>query len=275
MRFKHMKYFIVLFSAFIIVSCSPKPYKEAEKIQTAKMEEVTASIVVNPAPMVLDSSGNAIPSAYIPTVNFGARKPFYVIIHHTAQDSLAQTIKTFTMESTQVSAHYVIGRDGFLVQMLNDELRAWHAGAGKWGNITDMNSCSIGIELDNNGREPFAEAQINTLLLLLAKLKKDYNIPTANFIGHGDIAPKRKADPSILFPWDVLAKNGFGLWYDLPDMPPPVNFDEEAALKRIGYDTTDMAAAIVAFKRHFTKTDLFPILSTWDRCILYNLYKKY
>lgn len=264
---------IIAFSA-----CSPKvkhKYKEAQKKQETIVSEVADKLVVHAAPVLIDSLGNQIPSSFIPAVNFGARKPSFVIIHHTAQDSIQQTIKTFTLERTQVSAHYVIGRDGFLLQMLSDELRAWHAGSGKWGNMRDMNSCSIGIELDNNGFEPFSDAQINTLLLLLAKLKKDYNIPTANFIGHSDIAPKRKTDPSILFPWEKLAKSGFGLWYDAPDQLPPANFDVESALRRIGYDVSDLPAAIIAFKRHFVQKDLIPLMSTWDLCVLYNLYRKY
>lgn len=274
-RMKLKKFAEILLVSFLMVSCTPKVYKEAQKKQEEKVHEVVEKLAVNNAPVVLDTLGNQIPSGFIPAVNFGSRKPFYVIIHHTAQDSIQQTIKTFTLERTQVSAHYVIGRDGYLLQMLSDELRAWHAGAGKWGNITDMNSCSIGIELDNNGREPFSEMQINTLLLLLGKLKKDYNIPTANFIGHGDIAPKRKSDPSILFPWERLARAGFGLWYDAPDALPPINFDVETALRRIGYDVSDLPAAIVAFKRHFVQQDLIPLMSSWDKCVLYNLYRKY
>jgi N-acetylmuramoyl-L-alanine amidase len=154
-------------------------------------------------------------------------------------------------------------------------LRAWHAGASKWGNNFDMNSCSIGIELDNNGIEPFSKEQINSLLILLAKLKTTYNIPASNFIGHSDVAPKRKADPSILFPWKKLADNGFGLWYDIPNLPPPANFDVENALRRIGYDTRDLPAAIIAFKRHFVQIELSPEMTDWDKCVLYNLYKKY
>ncbi|RRN76675.1 N-acetylmuramoyl-L-alanine amidase [Pseudoxanthomonas sp. SGD-10] len=273
MRF--LKYTTITFAVCVLYSCSPKSYKQAHKIQEEKIHEVTTKLVENPAPTLVDTAGNTIPASFIPAVNFGVRKPFYVMIHHTAQDSLAQTVKTFTLQHTQVSAHYVIGRDGFLVQMLSDELRAWHAGAGKWGNITDMNSCSIGIELDNNGSEPFTDAQINTLLLLLDKLKKDYNIPTANFIGHSDYSPKRKADPSIYFPWEKLARNGFGLWWDAPDELPPADFDVESALRRIGYDTSDLPAAIVAFKRHFVQKDLIPLMSTWDKCVLYNLYRKF
>ena len=261
--------------ATFIAACSPKPFEEAKRIQEVKVQEVMQKMDTNNAPELKDSLGKLLKTSYIPTVNFSSRRPNFVVIHHTAQDSLAQTIRTFTLERTQVSAHYVVGRDGEVVQMLNDELRAWHAGASKWGNITDMNSCSIGIELDNNGTEPFTDNQINSLMVLLTKLKTTYAIPAANFIGHADIAPKRKPDPSILFPWQKLADSGFGLWYDIPNLSPPTNFDVENALKRIGYDTVDMNAAIIAFKRHFVTLDLNPVMSEWDKCVLYNLYRKY
>jgi N-acetylmuramoyl-L-alanine amidase len=101
-----------------------------------------------PEGQMIDSLNNE--QYFVGTVNMGMRKPNYVIIHHTAQNSTEQTLKTFTIARTAVSAHYVIGRDGKVVQMVNDFLRAQHAGLGKWGTITDMNSCSIGIELDNN-----------------------------------------------------------------------------------------------------------------------------
>jgi N-acetylmuramoyl-L-alanine amidase len=159
--------------------------------------------------------------------------------------------------------------------MVNDYLRANHAGVGKWGSVTDMNSCSIGIEIDNNGSEPFTDPQINSLLLLLAQLKKNYNIPQANFIGHQDFAPKRKPDPGPLFPWKKLAQNGFGYWSDEILELPPDNFDYTIALKLIGYDTSDVNAAIVAFKRHFVQTDSTPQLSQLDLNVLYNVYQKY
>lgn len=227
-------------------------------------------------PVVLaDSLGAPIPSDFVGTVNFNLRKPNYVILHHTAQDSLAQTIRTFSLVRTQVSAHYVVGRDGKVVHMLNDYLRSWHAGVSKWGNVTDMNSCSIGIEIDNNGIEPFSDAQMKSLLTLLSYLKKTYNIPAANFIGHSDIAPGRKTDPSARFPWKMLANSGFGYWSDDILELAPENFDYATALRLMGYDTRNLSAAIKAFKLHFIQTDVSPQLSQLDLNVLYNVYKKY
>lgn len=222
-------------------------------------------------PIVLS---NGISTEWISTVNFNLRKPNYIIIHHTAQDSLAQTLKTFTMTKPQVSAHYVIADDGKVVQMVNDYLRAWHAGNATWGKNSDINSASIGIELDNNGFEPFSDNQIISLLALLTKLKTTYNIPTQNIIGHSDIAPSRKTDPSKLFPWKLLAINEFGIWPDDVLEPAPVNFNVEQALRIIGYNTKNISAAIAAFKLHFIQTEVDSVLNEKTINTIYSVYKK-
>ena len=213
---------------------------------------------------------------YASAMHYDVRKPSFVMIHHTSQANLAQTIRTFQLPHTKVSSHYVIGRDGRVVQMLNDYLRGWHAGRGKWGAITDMNSVSIGIELDNNGKEPFPDAQINSLLVLLDTLKTKYSIPQKNFIGHADFAPGRKDDPNVFFPWQLLAERGFGIWYN-PNylVAPPMNFNPIDALKLMGYDMTNQEAAIKSFKRKYIKSDLTGILTEKDKAVLYDLYRKY
>jgi N-acetylmuramoyl-L-alanine amidase len=106
-------------------------------------------------------------------------------------------------------------------------------------------------------------------------LKRTYNIPTANFIGHQDWAPKRKPDPGPLFPWKIMAKFGIGIWSDDVLELAPSTFDYATALRLIGYDTSDLPAAIVAFKRHFVQIDSTPQLSQLDLNVLYNVYKKY
>lgn len=251
-----------------VVNNSPKVYK-------TQIDSLLDIVKIKDTVRLADSVGMMVPSEFVATVNFNLRKPNYVIIHHTAQDSMQQTLNTFTLTRTQVSAHYVVSRDGKVYHMLNDYLRSWHAGVSKWGSVTDMNSSSIGIELDNNGVQPFQEAQIKSLVLLLAKIKKAYNIPTANFIGHGDIAPGRKTDPSAYFPWKTLAKNGFGYWSDeVLELAPPT-FDYMAALRIIGYDTSNLPAAIKAFKLHFIQTDVTPQLTQLDLNVLCNVAKKY
>jgi len=209
-------------------------------------------------------------------IHYDWRKPSYVMIHHTSQNSTAQTIRTFQLPHTKVSSHYVIGRDGRVVQMLNDYMRGWHAGRGKWGQISDMNSVSIGIELDNNGFDAFPEAQISALMTLLDTLKSRYSIPQLNFIGHSDFAPGRKDDPNVLFPWDKLAARGFGIWYNESYlMPAPATFNPYDALKLMGYDMKNPEAVIRAFKKKYVRTDLTAVLTDRDKAILYDLYRKY
>lgn len=216
------------------------------------------------------------PSEWIQSPHFNLRKPNYVIIHHTFQDSIQQTIRTFSVPHTKVSSHYIIGKDGRVVQMLNDFDRAWHAGNSRWGGVTDINSSSIGIELDNNGSDAFPDEQIMSLLLLLDKLKEKYYIPRLNFIGHADIAPTRKNDPHVKFPWKLLADKGFGIWYDTNSLvDPPPSFNPIDAMKIMGYDMRKPKSAIEAFKRKFIVSEVNDELTDYDKKVLYNLYLKY
>lgn len=300
-------YFLTLI--VVISSCSTNPYKKSEKSYKEQLHNYTETISkMEPAKLATDSTTitelpppppvepatfdplalykdtlsikkpillpNGITSEWISTVNFNLRKPNFIILHHTAQDSLAQTLKTFTKTASQVSAHYIISDDGRVVQMVNDYLRAWHAGNSIWGKNTDINSASIGIELDNNGSEPFSDKQIISLLALLTKLKKDYNIPTQNIIAHSDIAPTRKKDPSPLFPWKLLAINGFGLWPDEVLEPAPADFNAEQGLRIIGYNTKNLSSAITAFKLHYIQTEVNAVLDEKTRNTIYSIYKK-
>jgi N-acetylmuramoyl-L-alanine amidase len=299
---KHFYYLIFL--AVIVTSCSTNPYKKSEKVYDSQMNSLKEAIskkeatsLTSESSIIIDSVvyryknqlqnlkdtlsktdtnllSNNIKSEWVGTVNFNLRKPNFIIIHHTAQDSLQKTLRTFTLQKTKVSAHYVVSRDGKVVHMLNDYLRAWHAGNGSWGKNTDINSSSIGIELDNNGTEAFSDTQINSLLALLTKLKKDYNIPTPNIIGHSDIAPTRKVDPSALFPWKLLALNGFGLWPDEELPCAPSDFNVEQGLQVIGYSTKNYSAAISAFKLHFIQTEINDVLDEKTINTIYSIYKK-
>ncbi|SEL80815.1 N-acetylmuramoyl-L-alanine amidase [Parapedobacter koreensis] len=274
----------------VVSACSANRYAKTNK-QYKQQVKVLAEQIRQPLPyatprlgVTYDTSGVATVSEgpqakrdaqWVGAIHFNLRKPNYVIIHHTAQDSLEQTLHTFTVPHSEVSAHYVIGRHGEVYQLLNDYVRGWHAGAGKWGSVTDLNSVSLGIELDNNGNEPFSDPQIYSLLNVLDTLKRKYNIPTANFIAHSDIAPTRKEDPSAFFPWKRLAERGFGLWPHEEELTvPPENFNPMDALRIIGYDTRDEAAAIKAFKLHYVQRDTSAELTDYDLQVLYALYRK-
>ncbi|MGX5818805.1 N-acetylmuramoyl-L-alanine amidase [Chitinophaga lutea] len=263
-------------TAVLLAACSPQPYKQTNKVYTRQAKQLAS--VVRQQPDVIRVDSVAATSWWAGTVNFNLRKPNYVIIHHTAQQSCAQTLRTFTLERTQVSAHYVICEDGTIHHMLNDYLRAWHGGVSRWGSLTDINSASIGIELDNDGYEPFGDRQIRSLLVLLDTLKHRYNVPASNFIGHGDIAPRRKNDPSAKFPWQLLAEKGFGIWYgDTTSIQVPDYFSTVQGLRLVGYDTRDTTVAIQAFKRHFTPADSLSApgsLGESGRKILYSILQQ-
>ncbi len=264
--------FFFLIAAGIFISCSTRPYASTNRSYKKQAKALAKELRANPT---YQDSGLQLSPSWVGTINFNMRKPNFVIIHHTAQNSCDQTLRTFTLKRTAVSSHYVICEDGTVHHMLNDYLRAWHGGISKWGNNTDINSSSIGIELDNNGFEYFDERQINSLMQLLATLKKRHGIPAANFIGHGDIAPTRKNDPNWRFPWKQLADRGYGLWYnDTTNITLPANFDRLAALRIIGFDIKDTTAAIVGFKRHWLQ-DTTKGLNENHLKVLYQLYKKY
>jgi N-acetylmuramoyl-L-alanine amidase len=225
---------------------------------------------------LVDSAGLTYSGEWVGTPNMGLRRPNFVIIHYTANNSCEQTLQEFTTPGgREASAHYVICKDGTVHHMLNDLLRSHHAGDSKWGNNTDLNSSSIGIELDNSGYLSFTEAQINSLTTLLDRLKAAYKIPDANFIGHADIAPARKVDPGSKFPWKELSGKGFGLWWDdTTNVQVPDNFDYLMGLRIIGYDISYPASAVAAFKRHFM-ADNSNTMNAAVRKIIYVLYRKF
>jgi N-acetylmuramoyl-L-alanine amidase len=274
-KINRMKYIfpgicLALAGFFMLQACAPygktnRDYKKKVKAYAKLLREYP----------VEDSAGLPWASSWVGTTNFSMRRPNYVIIHHTAQNSCEQTLRTFTLPRTQVSSHYVICKDGTVHHMLNDLLRGHHAGAGKWGNATDINSSSIGIEIDNNGFETFTEAQITSLLGVLERLKNAYSIPVANFIGHSDIAPGRKVDPNRNFPWQRLAEKGFGYWYDTTQVLVDSTFNPMQALRVIGYDIRNQKNAIQSFKLHFVPADSTWLITDSDKKILADLVTKY
>ena len=267
-----MKNAIYVFLCLLVFSCMTGPYKTTNKVYKKQARQFARTISkIN----LTDTIGLQKADYWAGTSNFNLRKPNIVVIHHTAQNSCEQTLKTFTIPKTQVSAHYVICEDGTIHHMLNDYLRAWHAGSGRWGNISDVNSSSIGIELDNDGFEAFKEPQMLALEKLLAVLKKTYGIPNVNFIAHADLAPTRKNDPNVTFDWERLAKNGYGTWYsDTSKITLPTDFNVHHTLKMIGYHCPDSAALIKTVKRKYLKQDTNTPLNPSDHKIIYAVWKE-
>ena len=151
-----------------------------------------------------------------PSPNFGERRdgafPDMVVLHYTAMESAGAALARLSSNDHEVSAHYLISETGEVFSMVPEEKRAWHAGAGQWGMVTDVNSRSIGIELANTGFAPFSEPQMAALEGVLADIMKRWAIRPERIIGHSDMAPGRKIDPGLRFDWRRLALGGLSIW---------------------------------------------------------------
>ena len=173
-----------------------------------------------------------------PSPNCGPRRggaqPDMVVLHYTAMPSAEAALERLCDPSAEVSAHYLIAEDGRLFQMVGEELRAWHAGAGCWGGVTDVNSRSIGIELANTGTAPFPEPQMAALEGLLRGILARWSIPPERVIAHSDMAPARKSDPGRHFDWRRLARQGLSVW-PRPGTAAPDEAAFRTALQAFGY----------------------------------------
>ena len=160
-----------------------------------------------------------------------------IVLHYTAMSGCAAAVSRLCDPEFEVSAHYLIGADGAVIQMVDERMRALHAGAGHWAGITDVNSRSIGIELDNDGRSPFPAPQMAALHRLLPGIMHRWSILPERVIGHSDMAPDRKADPGPLFDWQGLADAGLSVWPNQGQVavPPVDRAAFHAALRRFGY----------------------------------------
>ena len=146
--------------------------------------------------------------------NFGSRpnkEIDTIVIHYTEMASEMAAIQKLCDPDAIVSAHYVIAKSGEIFQLVEDEKRAHHAGQSWWQGRNNVNDFSIGIELDNNGNEPFTPDLMNSLILLCLHLVEKYQIQPFNIVAHSDIAPLRKIDPGIYFDWLRLADNKIGI----------------------------------------------------------------
>ncbi|WP_418592225.1 N-acetylmuramoyl-L-alanine amidase [Ponticoccus sp. (in: a-proteobacteria)] len=171
-----------------------------------------------------------------------------VVLHYTAMQSAEAARARLCAPEVEVSAHYLIAEDGRTWQMVEEERRAWHAGAGAWGAVRDVNSHSIGIELANRGDHPFPEPQMRALEGLLAPMLARWSIPPERVVGHSDTAIARKIDPGPRFDWHRLARRGLSVW---PAPASPGDFLRDCA--RFGYDSAQAGAeeVLCAFRLRF------------------------
>ncbi len=181
-----------------------------------------------------------------------------LVLHYTGMRTATEALDRLTDPEARVSAHYVVEEDGTVWRLVDEKARAWHAGISAWRGETDINGRSVGIELVNPGHEfgyrPFPGAQIEALIELTKSILERHPIPPRNVVGHADIAPARKMDPGELFDWPRLAAAGIGLW---PAGGQKAGAGGHAAeLGGIGYDTTELPAAVTAFQRRFRPSSI-------------------
>ncbi len=178
-----------------------------------------------------------------PSPNFGPRRdglqPSLIVIHYTAMDNAEVALDRLCDPEAQVSAHYLIGVCGTVWQMVREEDRAWHAGAGEWRGKDDINSRSIGVELDNKGDHPFAQPQMDALERLLPRIMDRWAIAPDGVIGHSDMAPGRKSDPGAKFDWPRLENQRLAQRRGYAKSPEIASMDEFRARARDAGFTSD------------------------------------
>ncbi len=207
-----------------------------------------------------------------PSPNHGDRRGqeiSLIVLHYTAMTSAEAALKALSDPKREVSAHYLIGADGSLWQLVEDDRRAWHAGAGSWQGVDDVNSRSIGIELDNDGFSPFSAALMNRLEELLVTLLKRYDLPPSAVIAHSDLAPGRKIDPGQRFDWCRMARQGLAVW---PDAAAPGDFAAHA--RAVGYpEEAGEEELLASFRMRFRPGHSGPLDDT-DRALAAGLVSK-
>lgn len=194
------------------------------------------------------------------------KRPAILLLHYTGLPTLARSLEVLASPECKVSCHYVVAEDGTVIQMVPEAMRAWHAGVAYWAGETDINSLSIGIEIQNPGHAAgypdFPGQQMRAVEALAGDICTRHAIAADRVLAHSDVAPDRKCDPGEKFDWASLSRSGTGLWV----APAPLTPAEAATpageaqqlLAAYGYPvpktgTFDLATTQVirAFQRHF------------------------
>lgn len=189
---------------------------------------------------------SALVAAVVPSANHEPRRlgaPDMLLLHYTGVATAAQAIDWLARPESKVSCHYVVDEAGAITQMVPEGLRAWHAGVASWQGETDVNSCSIGIEIHNaghaDGYPEFPDAQISSVIALCRDIVTRNAIQPARVLAHSDVAPLRKIDPGEKFPWRRLAEAGIGIWVAAP-----------ADVADLGYGPGSGGPAVAKAQRH-------------------------
>ncbi|HEY1473271.1 MAG TPA: N-acetylmuramoyl-L-alanine amidase [Pseudolabrys sp.] len=214
----------------------------------------------------------------VPSPNHDERRqgrvPDLILLHYTGMRTGEAALQRLCAPDSSVSSHYVVFEDGRIVQCVPEERRTWHAGVSSWAGESDINSCSIGIEIVNPGHEfgysAFPLRQIAAVISICRSIiTRRGPISADRILGHSDVAPLRKQDPGEKFPWDLLSDSGIGHWVrpaplnlDGPTLSPGERGEPVARLQRTlqgyGYGIEETGSyddatrqVVAAFQRHF------------------------
>lgn len=233
------------------------------------------------APDLISAPDSALVADLCPSPNVEPRlrglTPSILIFHYTGLPTMQRSLEVLSRADCKVSCHYVVDVDGRIVQMVAEGMRAWHAGVSSWHGETDINSASIGIEIQNPGHQlgypDFPDAQMRAVIALARDICGRHGIARERVLAHSDIAPSRKIDPGEKFDWARLAAEGVGFWLPPEAVDPqdqgagagvgagadtPAVAEARRLLRRYGYGVaaegpfdTDLAFVIRAFQLHF------------------------
>jgi N-acetylmuramoyl-L-alanine amidase len=222
------------------------------------------------------TSDSPLVSRIHPAVNREPRRggfsPDLLLLHYTGMASAEAAIQWLAVGESKVSCHYVVDEAGLITQMVPEELRAWHAGLSRWHGVDDINSCSIGIEIQNTGHgagyPDFPEPQMTAVEALCLDIIRRYGIAPQRVLAHSDVAPRRKIDPGEKFDWARLAAAGVGHWVPPHPISAGAVFEQgsegddvmrlQQRLRAYGYGIEptgkfdgDTEIVVKAFQRHF------------------------
>jgi N-acetylmuramoyl-L-alanine amidase len=224
----------------------------------------------------------------------GGKRPDMIVLHYTGMPDAAAALAALTRPGSEVSAHYFVHEDGRIIQLVQENRRAWHAGRSYWAGEADINSCSIGIEIVNPGHDgaypDFPKRQIAAVTALCRSIQTRNTIPAVRVLAHSDVAPARKKDPGEKFPWRTLYESGVGHWVK----PAPImDFGQalkpgdrgsavaamQKSLAEYGYGVginseydSVTREVVTAFQRHFRPESIDGIFDPSTRSTLQELF---
>ena len=164
--------------------------------------------------------GTGLEHRVVQAADFGERRDGksadILLLHYTGMASAGAACERLSSAGSGVSCHYLIDEAGVITQMVSEDMRAWHAGAGSWKGEGDINSRSIGIEIQNQGHNgeytDFPDVQMAAVIGLSRDIVQRHEIAAERVLGHSDVAPGRKVDPGEKFDWQALHEAGIGHW---------------------------------------------------------------